>query len=216
MENGRLEQMSIRSVRVVLEALEAGAWLDVRWRGGVVDRLLDEGHASLAGAVAGILVGAGWEVNPEVSYSVFGERGSIDLLAWHARSRTLLVVEVKTELVSVEATLRKHDEKVRLGPRVAAERFGWRAVVVGSLVVLPSDRTQRRRVDRHAAILERALPMRGHPVRSWIRRPSGPMAGLLFVTPTNQGRGGVDRDTPSRVRAPRSIGGGPTIPANAP
>jgi hypothetical protein len=61
-----------------------------------------------------------------VSYSVYGERGSIDLLAWHPAIRTLLVIEVKTEVSSVEAMLRKHDEKVRLAPRVAAERFDGR------------------------------------------------------------------------------------------
>ncbi len=173
MERGRLDLLSLRSIRAVLEPLDTRAWLDVRWRGGLVDRLLDEGHAALAGAIAGRLAGWGWEVAPEVSYSVFGERGSIDVLAWHARSRALLIIEVKTELVSIEATLRKHDEKVRLGPKVAAERFGWRAVVVGGLVALPSDRTQRRRADRHEAVLGRALPVRGQAVRAWLQRPSG-------------------------------------------
>jgi hypothetical protein len=56
---------------------------------------------------------------------VFGERGSIDLLAWHESSRTLLVIELKTELTSVEETLRRHDSKVRLAPGIARERFGW-------------------------------------------------------------------------------------------
>jgi Holliday junction resolvase-like predicted endonuclease len=68
---------------------------------------------------------------------VYGERGSIDLLAWHEATRTLLVVEVKTEVASIEATLRKHDEKVRLARRVAADRFGWQATVTSRLLVLP-------------------------------------------------------------------------------
>ncbi len=191
MERGRIDGSSVGSLRAVLAALEVSVWLDPRWRHGLLDRLLDERHAALVGQIARALSGWGWEVVPEVSYSVFGERGSIDLLAWRASSQALLVIEAKTELVSIEATLRKHDEKVRLAPKVAAERFGWRARmvggVVGGVVVLPSDRTQRRRVDRHAAVLERALPDRGDVVRAWLRMPVGPMAGLLFVTPTESG-----------------------------
>lgn len=203
-ERGRLDGTSLRSVRAVLGPLGASAWLDVRWKGGLLDRLLDEGHAALVGTVARDLAGWGWEVSPEVSYSVFGERGSIDLLGWHVRSQTLLVVEVKTELVSIEATLRKHDEKLRLAPNVAGERFGWRSRVVGGVIVLAADRTQRRRVDRHATVLGRALPARGPDVRAWLRRPTGPMAGLWFVTPTNPARGDGARDTPCRVRRARA------------
>lgn len=201
MELGRLDATSIRSIRAVLAPLEASAWLDPRWQGGLLDRLLDERHAALVGTVAGALAAWGWDVVPEISYSVFGERGSIDLLGWHARSHVLLVVEAKTELVSIEATLRKHDEKARLAPKIAAERFGWRARVVGGVIALVSDRTQRRRVGRHAAVLDRALPARGSEVRAWLRRPAGPMAGLWFVTPTNEGRDGNRIDTRSRVRA---------------
>jgi transcriptional regulator with XRE-family HTH domain len=60
---------------------------------------------------------------PEVSYAVFSERGSIDLLGWHADTATLLVVEVKSEIATVEGTFRKHDEKVRLAGRIARERL---------------------------------------------------------------------------------------------
>lgn len=204
MERGRIDRVSVRAVRAVLRPLDASAWLDVRWDQGILDRLLDEGHATLTGAVAARLAGWGWEVAPEVSYSVFGERGSIDLMAWHAPSRTLLIVEIKTELVSVEATLRKHDEKVRLGPRIAAERLGWRAVAVGGVVVLPSDRTERRRVDRHAALLLPALPARGLALRQWLKRPTGTVAGLWFVTPTNGGATGRPRDSRGRGRRPSS------------
>ena len=78
----------------------------------------------------GLLGAAGWMVRPEVSYSEWGERGSIDLLGWHASTRSLLIVEVKSELASVEETLRKHDEKVRLGSVVASRRLGWSPLTV--------------------------------------------------------------------------------------
>jgi hypothetical protein len=124
---------------------------------------------------------------------------AIDLVAWHAASRALLIVEVKTELASVEATLRKHDEKVWLGPRIVAERFGWRPAIVGRLLVLPSDRTQRRHVERHAAVLDRALAVRGHAVRAWLRGPRGPLAGLWFVPGTNAAGPGPGVDSGLQV-----------------
>ena len=103
--------MPVRRVAAIARALDADLVVSLRWRGGELDRLFDEGHASVLGHVAELLQAYGWITEPEVTYSVYGERGSIDLLAWHAPTRTLLVIEVKTELTSVEATLRKHDEK---------------------------------------------------------------------------------------------------------
>ena len=182
LERGQIDSTPLKTVRMVLDALDATAWLEVSWRGGIIARLLDERHAALVGAVAGSLTSWRWDVVPELSYSEYGERGSIDLVGWHLASRTLLVVEVKTELVSVEATLRKIDEKVRLGPRIVGERLGWRPAVVGRLVVLPSDRAQRRHVERHAPVLDRALPIRGRAIRAWLRDPRGPVAGLWFVS----------------------------------
>ncbi|HEY4190087.1 MAG TPA: hypothetical protein VGM28_06685, partial [Candidatus Limnocylindrales bacterium] len=63
---------------------------------------------------------------------IYGERGSIDILAWHAATRTLLIVEVKTEIASAEEMLRRHDAKVRLGPAIGRERFGIAPGAVGS------------------------------------------------------------------------------------
>jgi transcriptional regulator with XRE-family HTH domain len=180
-ELGHFEHVTLKKVRLVFGAVDADAWLDLRWRGGVIERVLDERHAALVGIVASTLSRWGWEVVPEVSYSVFGERGSIDLVAWHAASGTLLVIEIKTELVSAEGTLRKLDEKDRLAPKVVRERFGWRPERVSRLLVLPADRTQRRHVARHAAVLDRALPVRGDALRASLRRPNGRVAGLWFV-----------------------------------
>lgn len=204
-ETGQVARTSLRTLRRVFGALDADVVITIRWRGGIIDRLLDERHAELVGAVATTLARFGWEIDPEVSYSIYGERGSIDLVAWHASSRTLLIVEIKTELVSVEATLRKLDEKARLGPRIVAERHGWRPTAVARLLVLPSDRTVRRHVARHAAVLEPALPMRGTAVRAWLRRPVGSLSGILFMTATNAGSGNIAVDTGRRVRTRRRV-----------
>ena len=182
-ERGRLERVSIAILRAVAQALDAEFYLQLRWRGGDLDRLMDEGHAALVGQTAELLRARGWHVRAEVSYSIYGERGSVDLLGWHEATRTLVVIEVKTDLVSLEETLRKHDEKVRLAGRIAAEQFGWRPQTVGRLLVLPGLATPRRRVERHGSVLEVAYPARGAAIRTWLRAPSAAMSGILFLQP---------------------------------
>jgi hypothetical protein len=203
-EHGRLGSMSIDTVRGVLRALEMDLDLVARWRGGDLDRLADEGHAILVGITAALLEAAGWEVVVEVSFSVYGERGSIDVLAWHAASRALLVVEVKTTLNSVEETLRRQDVKVRLAARIARERFGWDARATASALVLPDDATSRRRVQRHAQILDRSFPVRGRSARAWLQGPSS-VAGLLLFLSDAPREGRIQRIAPRRrVRRPNS------------
>ena len=180
LERGHFAGAKAQTIRAAFRGVDASAEWDIRWRGGAIDRLLDERHALLVGALSELLNGDGWEVIPELTYNEFGERGSIDLVAWHAATATLLIVEVKTELTSVEQTCRKHDEKVRLGPKLVAGRFGWRPRTVARLIVLPDHRTARRQVERADAVLARVYPLRGWAIRQWLAKPDGRGDGLLF------------------------------------
>ena len=209
-ERGRIDGMRVGTVRKILGGLDAELVLYVRSRGGDIDRLLDAGHARLSDDFARLLANEGWEVAPEVSYSVYGERGSIDMPAWDSETGTLLVIEVKTEVTSVEGTFRKHDEKVRLAPEVARERFGWAARVTARLLVLPEHRTIRRQVEDKVALFERVYPTRNVAVRRWLRSPEGTMSGLIFLPDTSEARGRRGRLPRKRVRvsSPRSEGTG--------
>lgn len=202
-EHGQLGRLPLDTVRAVLRVLEVDVELVPHWRGGDLDRLADEGHAALVGLVAASLEAAGWSVVVEVSFSVFGERGSFDLLAWHAPTRSLLVVEVKTSLNSVEETLRRLDVKVRLAARVAHERFGWEAASTAFLLALPEDATTRRRFERHGRVLGRAFPLRGRAARAWLHSPSG-SAGMAIFFSDVQGAHRVRRIAPRR-RVRRSV-----------
>ena len=99
----------------------------------------------------------GWQCRVEVSFADYGERGSIDLLGWHAATRTLVGEKIKSELGAIEGTLRPLDMKCRLAPKVARQQFGWSAINVGRILVLPEDRTARRQVERHKRVLRAAL-----------------------------------------------------------
>ncbi len=187
-ERGHLDRIPLRRLRRLFAVFDAEVVVVIRWRGGDIDRLTDADHAALAESIARRLSGTGWEVQPEVSFSEFGERGSIDLLAWHAETRTLLIIEIKTEIAAVESTLRIHDMKVRLAPAIARTRFGWDPASVGRLLVLPDERTPRRQIERHAALFDRAYRLRNVAVGRWLAKPDGQMSGLIFASSTTRGR----------------------------
>ncbi len=201
LELGRLNGLSVGTIRRAVSAFGLSFDGAIGGLGANADRLVDERHAALMGACIRWLESHGWLTRAEVSYSEWGERGSIDLLAWHPRTRILLVIEIKTELASVEETLRKHDEKTRLS-RAIVPSFGWKPVSIGRLLVFPEDRTQRRRVSAHAPVLNGAYPMRTRQVRAWSRLPSGPIAGLMFLPLTAPSRRMAGRGRRERVRLP--------------
>ena len=203
-ERGRSDRLSIRTVRAVASALGADASLELRWRGGEVDRLLDREHAALVGLTVELLTRCGWEVATEVTYSRYGERGSFDVLAMHPASGVALAVEVKTRLVSLEATLRKLDEKARLAPGVAEGRFDTRPRAAGRMLVLPEGGVSRRALATHDAVLRLAFPVRGAAARAWLVAPVAPVASLILIRMPAEAPG---LDT-ARRRSPRRLAAG--------
>jgi transcriptional regulator with XRE-family HTH domain len=185
-ERGHFDRLALGTVRTMFAAVEARYDGVVSWRGGGIDRLLDEHHARLVGATAARLRVLGWDVDVEVTFNDYGDRGSIDILAVRATDGVALVVEIKTELTSVEETLRRLSVKERLAAKIVFERSGLRPVTVGRLVVLLEGSKNRRRVQRHAAVLDVALQDRGLQVRTWLRMPIGRLSGLLFSSPSDR------------------------------
>src|SRR6266511_1057520 len=204
-ECGHAAAFTIDTVRRAFGALGASYEGLVIWRGGALDRLLDERHAALVGMTAARLPPPGWEVVIEASYSIYGERGSIDILAGHATSSSVLLVEVKSELMSIEELGGKLDEKARLARRqLCRERFGWPPTGAGRLLVLPDLDSARRAVARNAALLDRMFPARGPDDCRCLAGPGGDLSGILFVADTNPVGASAGRRGGQRIRRPRS------------
>jgi hypothetical protein len=182
-ELGQGDLLTVRTLEQVATALGARVRCQLDWNGEAMDRLLDQAHARLVERIVRWLDRAGWQSAVKVSFNVFGERGSVDVLALHTPSGCLLVVEAKTVVPDLQAMLASLDRKARLGIRIAGEQ-GWKAVAVSRLLVISEDRTARRRVAGVEATLRRALPDRTQAVRAFVRAPdprSG-IAGLLFLS----------------------------------
>ena len=116
-ERGHLDTLTVRTLRSLFAAVDARYDTVVRWRGGEVDYLLDRAHADLGAAVAQRLRVAGWMVLPEVTFTRFGERGSIDLLAVRRDVSAAVMFELKSEMTSFEEQQRRLDAKSRWWPR---------------------------------------------------------------------------------------------------
>jgi transcriptional regulator with XRE-family HTH domain len=182
-ERGHLDGLQLGVIRSVARALEVQSELTGRWRGGELDRLVGARHSALHDAVArSLAMRPGWRFLPEVSFAIWGERGIVDILAFHRQRRALLVIELKTAIVDVNELLGTLDRKVRLAPAIAAER-GWavpRDVTVSAWVIVAEARTNRRRVQGHAAMLRAALPDDGRSVAGWLSRPRRALRCLSF------------------------------------
>ncbi len=179
--------VSIETIERVVTALAARLTLRVLWQGEALDRLRDEAHAALVERSVRWLVRAGWHAAPEVSFAIYGERGSVDLLAWSPRTRIALVVEVKASIGDVQDLIATLDRKARLARQIARQR-DWNPSAVARLLVVGETSTNRRRLAEHAGTFGAAFPIGGAPARSWVRDgcPANEAVncGLVFLSPS--------------------------------
>ena len=202
-ERGDLEGVPLGVVVEVARVLGARVDVTLRWRGGDLDRLVNARHSALHESIARSFDAlAGWSIAPEVSFAIYGERGIIDVLAFHRASGALLVVELKTDIVEVQEHIGTLDRKRRLAARVARER-GWQATSVSSWLVIWDTRTNRRRVAAHRSVLGAAFPYDGRAMRRWLSNPREAVGALSFWTIAHPESAIRVPATQHRVRVPR-------------
>jgi transcriptional regulator with XRE-family HTH domain len=213
-ERGRLAQCDLRSIRAIAAALDCTIVLSPRWQGGDLGRLLNARHSAMHEALAARFVALdGWILDPEVSFSIYGERGVIDALAWHAASGNLLVIELKTEFVDVNDLMGSVDRKRRMSTRVVADR-GWRVEGVSTWVVVADGRTNRRALARHKLTLRTKFAADGHAIGAWLRHPNGTINALGFLPVDGLAGSGVAVSGSRRVRPAWTPVAAPPTPAS--
>jgi transcriptional regulator with XRE-family HTH domain len=186
-ERGVFGDMPLSTVRAVAAPLELRLELEPKARAADIDRILNARHAALAEHVMRWLAHQpGWMGRPEVSFAEYGERGVVDILGWHARSRSVLVIELKTEVIDLGEVLGTLDRKRRLGSRIAS-RLGWDAASVSACLLIADSMTNRRRVGERAATIRAALPQDGRALRRWLAAPAGDIRALRFVSDVPRG-----------------------------
>ncbi|HEY7023459.1 MAG TPA: hypothetical protein VH371_00715 [Candidatus Limnocylindrales bacterium] len=193
-EGSRAGGVALERLRRVMEAQGGRARLVTWWNGAAADRLLDERHAALVESCVSVFRARGWRADVEVSFSEFGERGSIDVLATNEAFRAVAVCEVKSVFGSLEETNRTLDAKERLAPTIVWRRLGWRPSIVGRLLILPRTTAARNVIAAHSATMASIYPARGREVRTWLREPSGSVRAIWLVS---------DGPHPSTVSADR-------------
>ena len=183
LERGHLDSMSLRGIRRCLDALEICLDLTPSWRGADLARLRDASHAAQQAAWKRKLEAWSWQVWVEVSFNHYGERGRVDILAWHPVQRIVLVGEAKTEVDDVQALLGTLDVKCRVVPMIARGLgiITFRAVLPS--LFLAEGSTNRDRVRRLSPLFAR-FDLRGRAASQLLRRPAaGQMpAGLLIFS----------------------------------
>jgi len=145
---------------------------------------------------------AAWESAAEVSYSIFGERGVIDRLAFHADRRMLAVFEIKSDLADPAGLIAQLDKYRRLAPEVAEGR-GWQTGLVSCWAIVADTDTNRRRLATHRELLRGALPADGRVLREWLRDPAARVDGLMFLAYPRVATGTRSLSAVKRVRVAR-------------
>jgi hypothetical protein len=123
-EQGAASRLTVGTLERVAAAVGARVVCRLSWNGEALDPLLDESHADVVERTVRLLQASGWVVATEVSFNIYGDRGAVDILAFHSAAAVLLVVEVKSVVPDLQATLATLDRKVTLGRPIASAR-GW-------------------------------------------------------------------------------------------
>jgi transcriptional regulator with XRE-family HTH domain len=200
LERGHLDTLSLRTVRAIASALDVRVDLIARWRAGDLDRLLNAGHSALHDSVAAWFKEAfpAWELAPEVSFNIYGERGVVDIIAWHPGRRALLIIELKTDIADVNELVGTFDRKRRLAREIVKER-GWVPATVSGWVIVSAGRTNRARIAAHGAMLRAACPLDGRSILAWLADPTRAISALSIWSSARGGPVASSR----RIRVPQ-------------
>jgi transcriptional regulator with XRE-family HTH domain len=153
-------------------------------------RQRDAAHARCGEYIHRRLKRLGVLVEREVGIVDGRTHGWIDLLAFEPTTRSLVIIEIKTQLDDVgqvERTLGWYERQVW----TACRRLRWRPSRVVSWLVLLATEAVEARLEVNRAALRLAFPERAPAMHRWLRDPTSgrvPGRGLAVVDPRNRRR----------------------------
>ncbi len=158
-ELGRQADLSLRRAEALLDAM--GARLRISIDPPRVAEALqrDLVHVHCSAFVARRMRAAGWDTRAEVEVGGDRSRGWIDLLAYQETRRSLLVIEIKTEIRDVgdlERALSWYEREAW----AAGRRQGWQPRRVGSAVLLLATAENDRLAHSLRSVLADRFPCR--------------------------------------------------------
>lgn len=204
-EHALAPEITVGRIRGIFEAMGGCIEFELRPPLLVTDgRQRDAAHARCLAHVRGRLERSGWVVQREVEVVDGRTRGWIDLVAFHAITRSLLIQEIKTEIADFGAAERQLGFHERVGMNAAA-RFGWRArSTIGCLLVLATEANDLRLRENRDS-LAGSFPLRASDLRQIIEHPDRPRPlgrrGFALVDPLSRR---VEWVRPARIDGRRS------------
>jgi transcriptional regulator with XRE-family HTH domain len=153
---GRHERGWIGSLTAVeRHAAVFGMRVEVRLvgRAGELVRLADDEHAAITELLVAWFRQHDFVTEPEASFSEWGERGRIDLLAYDPRTGILVVVEVKTQLLDLQDLFGGLNAKLRLSSTIAG-RHGWQTRRTAVVLAVADTAANRAVVRAHPALFD--------------------------------------------------------------
>ena len=184
----------IESLERICGALDGQLILDARlpFAGDPV-RQLDLAHARCVGSVRRLLEVAGYVCVTEQEIVDGPWRGWIDMVAYDAVRRRIVISEIKTELRDAGALERQVERYVRSCLGVARER-GWvvEEIVVVVVVLATAANDAFLVANRH--VMKSAFPVRGQAaVAALLDRAPAPGRMLVMLDPRRRGRRAICR-----------------------
>jgi len=174
LENGLADVLDVLLVERVLDALGMRSELHVEGRHlGDRRRQREPVHARMTGFLAGQLARRGFVPALEMEVGAGSVRGWIDLMAFRAADRALIVDETKGDLPDVGAFQRSLAFYEREA-RAAANRLGWNPTRVVVLATMLDSATMAQRLMDNRELLTRAFPSPVERLLAWIDDPGAP------------------------------------------
>lgn len=152
-------------------------------RSGDLARLADDEHAAIVESLARWFRAERFQTETEASFSEWGERGRIDLLAYDVRSGVLVIVEVKTLLLDMQDLFGGINVKQRLAPSIGRRR-GWDVRRSVAVLAVAASARNREVVRSHRALFESF----GRAALTNASLRDGPSRILKWVPPARAGR----------------------------